>query len=198
MGSEAAEEIVAKVYGSSWFKEQTLYGIAPELQNLIHEDGFGAGFDPASFITSLHVTCIVDEHRFPPGARCGNEPCQHSPYERAYIDRDELQSFFDPLVDVVENKDLRCLDVTFMQRNVRIDVLEEALEAFKPVHTAFKKANVEMCIRWEYASPELGDSGCDEFHEHSRNLGKFFSDPRSTWKRRMFEFLQRVSSKERR
>ncbi|KAJ4367930.1 hypothetical protein N0V86_009770 [Didymella sp. IMI 355093] len=191
MGSEAAQEIVAKVYRSPWFKKQTLYGIAPDLQNLIHEDVFGAGFDPASCITSLHVTCVIDEHRNPPGARCGSEPCQHSPYERTYIERDELQSDFGPLVDVVENKDFQFLEVAFMQRNIRIDVLEEALEAFKPVYTAFKKANVEMCIRWAYACLDLSD--CDESHEHSRDLAKFFSDARFTWKRRMFQFLQRMS-----
>lgn len=189
MGSETAQEIVGKLYRSNWFKEQTLYGIAPSLHNLIHKDAFGAGFDPASCIKSLDVVCLVDEHRQPPTSHARNETCQHTPYERKYIHGDQLKSDFDHLLEVVHNPNFQCLEVTFIQRNIRIDVLEEALETFANVHQAFKTAGISMRIQWMYTSPT-----CDGMHEHSRNLGKFFSDPRSTWKRRMFEFLEKVSN----
>lgn len=192
MGSEASREVVAKVYRSVWFKEQTVYGIAVELPNLLHQDIFGAGFDPISCITSLSILCSIDKHRRPRVRKCSNETCQHTPYERHYIQREELRSDFDQLTGVLANKDFRCLEVTFMQRNVRIDVLEEALEAFKPTYHAFKKAGIEMCIRWEYSVLD-----CKlERHDHSRYLSKFFSDSRSAWKRRMYEFLRQVSDRQ--
>lgn len=187
MGNDAAQEIVAKVYRSAWFKEQTVYSISVDLDDLLHKDAFGAGFDPISCIKSLSIICYVDKHRRPRGSKCQDENCQHGPGERRYI-KNELRSEFDQLIGAAGNKDSRSLEITFLQRNVRIDVLEEALEAFRPAYEAFKKTGVEIRIRWEYAKLD-----CDCFDEHGRDLTKFFVDPRFTWKRRMFQFLERVS-----
>jgi hypothetical protein len=48
------------------------------------------------------------------------------------------------------NEGFRYPEVTFTQRNVRIDVLEKALEAFTEVYQAFRKAGAGMCLQWKY------------------------------------------------
>ncbi|KAF3035690.1 hypothetical protein E8E12_005939 [Didymella heteroderae] len=102
------------------------------------------------------------------------------------LDRDELKSSFYHLLAVAGNEDFFDLEITFMQRNVRIDVLEEALETFNNVYQAFARTGVEMRIRWEYLSPTYG------LHNHSRNLESFFCEPRQSWKRKMFNFLKEM------
>lgn len=189
MGSDTAHEIVGKLYGSDWFKEETLYVGLPRLHDLLHIDAFGVGFDPASCIKSLEIVCFVDSHRRIPTSHVQSETCQHTPKERRFIEREDLESDFNHLLGVVDNKGFKWLEVIFQQRNVRISVLEEALEAFSGVYQAFTKAGIEMCISWQYSSPRCGCSS----NVHGRNVEKFYSEVRAAWKHGMFEFLERVS-----
>jgi hypothetical protein len=189
VGRKTAQEIVGTLYRSNWFAEQTVYTLTTDLVNIIRKDAFGAGFDPATCIRDLDVGCLVDAYRQTPLLCCGSQECQHTPYDRRYIDQGRLRSDFEHLLAIVRNKDLRHLEVTFIQRNVRVDVLEEALEAFAKIYQAFKNAGIDMRIRWGYSAVL-----CDGLHGHERNLAKFFSDPRSTWKQRMRRFLEGVST----
>lgn len=185
VGSATAQEVVGKLYNSKWFSEITLYAIPRHLSKLMHTDAFGAGFDPVSCIKSLSVVCMVDEYRTLPMWYPPSENHQFTPDERMYIEQEQLKSHFDHLLAVVDNKGFRYLNVTFMQRNIRIGVLEEALETLTSVHKAFRKAGITVRILWEYT------------HDHlvcCRNLEDFFRDPRPSWKARMFQFLQKVSS----
>ncbi|KAJ8110308.1 hypothetical protein OPT61_g6821 [Boeremia exigua] len=187
VGAEAALEIVGKLYSSDWFKEKTVYAPIEHLQTRIHNDPFGAGFDLASCIRSLHVTCLVDRYRTPPKVHLPSEACRHTPYERKYIDRGRLKSEFDQMISVLRNKDFRSLEVTLLQRNVRIDVLEEVLETLIDVHRASRKAKIPMHVEWVYYL----DYELDEYGEFTRrNLDKFFTQPRYTWKHRHLQFLK--------
>ena len=187
-GGPTSLEIVEKLYGDDWFKDQTFYGETIGLQHLVHQDAFGAGYDPASRIRNLNITCNVDRHRQSPNRCAQKSLCDHNPYERRYIGQDNLKSEFDHLLGLARNKDFRCLEVTFIQRNVRIDVLEEALEAFADVYKMFRAAGTVMRIQWMYRCiPSLGAP-----HDHRRNVGKFYSEPRLRWKYRMLQFLEKV------
>ncbi|KAH6644258.1 hypothetical protein C7974DRAFT_17637 [Boeremia exigua] len=184
----AASEIVEKVYSDDWFKEQILYGPTTKLESLVHKDAFGAGFDPAPHIRNLDLDCAVDEYRRPRTIHSG-DTCQHTPYERKYIEQDRLKSHFDQLLGVVHNPHFEELVITFTQRNVRIDVLEEALEAFVDVHKAFKSAGKTMHLSWTYTSATCAKDGV---HNHHRHLDKFFTEPRYTWKHQMLQFLKKL------
>ncbi len=189
MGMEAALEIVEKLYCSDWFKERTLYSSIERLESVIHRDPFGTGFDLASRVRNLHITCVVDQYRILPHAHTLSTSCQHTPYERRYVDQDRLKSDLDQLLGVVQNEHLQSLKVTFIQCNIRIDVLEEALEAFVCVHSASKKVGVSMRLNWMYYM----DSICEGYgHAHSKDLSNFFAEQRYTWKRRMLLFLKDV------
>lgn len=190
MGGEAAVEVVERLYRSEWFDDQTLYGQTADLNALINTDAFGAGFDPASLIQSLSIVCDVDQYRRPrPAYPCKN--CRHTPYERRYIDQDRLKSEFDQLLGLVDSENFFHLEVTFIQRNIRIDVLEEALEAFRNVHQAFRQSDAALYIQWSSSSFTCGQK---PGHAHGKDLSKFFTEPRYTWKHRMLQFLEQVST----
>lgn len=190
MGPGAAMEIVEKLYSDRWFSDKTFHGLTTGLESLIHKDPFGADYDIVSHIRRLSVICVVDRYR---RRRVWHPPngCKHTPYQRRYTNRDQLKSEFDQLLCVIGNKAFQRLEVTFVQRNVRIDVLEEALESFVDVHKAFIMSGIDMRVKWSYS----GVGECSEHlgHMHDRNLGKFFTEPRPTWKHRMLQFLKQVT-----
>lgn len=192
MGNETASEVVEKLYSSSWFADKTFYGRTFDLKYLLHDDPFDTGFDVAPHIRNLSISCFVDRYRMP-RRECGrNDLCWHSPYERRYLDQDELRKEFDELIGLEENKGFQSLEITFVQRNIRVDILEEALETFSEVYRAYRSVpRVSVRVEWLYL-----DATCSGFlHSHKRHLGKFFTEPRHTWKHRMLQFLERVRPK---
>jgi hypothetical protein len=188
MGNATAFEIVELVYRDEWFQFATLHSMPTHLGKLIHEDSFQAGFDPAPLIRELDIYCHVDWYRLPRDHHRPTGECSHSPYERRYTDQDELKEQFSHLLDIVHNKELRCLKVNFIQRNVRLDVLEEVLEAFTSVYFAFRQAGATMRLDWIYQ----GVIDTDYEPRMTKNVGKFFILPRSIWKRQMLNFLNKV------
>ena len=193
VGYETARELIEKVYNSKWFENMTLYGVSTGLRSLLHADPFGAGFDISPFVRSVNVVCFVDQYRTPQACNSwdiSRDTCRrsHTPYARRYLDREEIELDFNNLLGLEKNKGFHSLEITFVQRNVRIDVLEEALEAFSKVYHAFRASGCALRVEWKYLSPMCGDL----LHMHKRNLGKFFTDTRYTWKHRMLQFLEKV------
>lgn len=193
MGYETARELIEKVYNSKWFENMTLYGISTELHSLLHTDPFGAGFDIGPFTRSVNIVCFVDQYRTPQFCsrqEISRDTCRglHTPYARRYLDREEIKSDFSNLLGLEKNKGFHSLEISFVQRNIRIDVLEEALEAFSEVYQAFRASGCALRVEWKYFSPLCGDL----LHMHKRSLSKFFTDPRYTWKQRMLQFLEKV------
>lgn len=193
VGYETARELIEKVYNSNWFENMTLYGVATGLHSLLHTDPFGAGFDIGRFVRSVNIICFVDQYRNPQSCTrrdISQDTCRslHTPYARRYLDREKIKSDFNNLFGLEKNKGFHSLEVSFVQRNVRIDVLEEALEAFSEVYHAFRASGCTLRVEWKYFSPMCGDL----LHMHKHNLSKFFTDPRYTWKHRMLQFLKKV------
>lgn len=193
VGYEMASELIEKLYNGEWFKNMTLFGGSTGLHSLLHADPFGARFDIGPFVRSVSIVCFVDQYRTPRSCNrrdVSRDTCRglHTPYARRYLDRDEIKSDFNNLLGLEKNKGFRSLEISFVQRNVRIDVLEEALEAFSEVYHAFRASACALRVEWKYLSPMCGDL----LHMHKRNLSKFFTDPRYTWKHRMLQFLEKV------
>ena len=154
MGPQAMYEIAEAIYTIGIYKAAGVTGEAKELASLIHEDGFGAGFDPSKRINSVSIVCHVDDYRLPHECMRGCRPareCRHLSHERKYIDQNRLKSEFEHLLALVKRKEIDqgsgLIEVDLIQRNVRIDMLEEALETFADVRLALLGAGRKVVIR---------------------------------------------------
>jgi hypothetical protein len=98
-----------------------------KIEEVLFNDSFYAGFNPVSTIKSLSVTYNIDDYRTPRKCFRKNRKCNHSPADRAYLKQRTLKTSFDHLL-AVPRKARFSLEVTFVQRNVRLAVLEEALK----------------------------------------------------------------------
>lgn len=192
MGQGVASEIIAKLYSSSWFEDKTFFGSSSTLHYVIHKDPFGAKVNISPFIRNVDIVCFIDRYRELREQCSRNDTCHHTPYERQYIERGRLTGDYNQLLGLQKNKGFQSLQITLIQRNIRIDVLEEALEALTGVYQAFRAVpGISFRIEWQYANIH-----CNGFlHSHKRSLGKFFNEPRYTWKHRMLQFLEKVSPK---
>lgn len=103
-----------------------------------------------------------------------------------------LKRRFRCLLDVVYKGNF-LLTVEFRQRNVRLDVLEEALEAFPCVYQDLSEADAHIDVCWSYWTYDPNDFR-PSFYPIQRVVTDFYETPRHLWKHKMSEFLHGVSS----
>jgi hypothetical protein len=121
-----------------------------KIKDVLFHDLFHTGFNPVSTIKALSVTCKIDNYRTTRKCFRKDKGCKHSPADRAYVMQRTLKTSFDHLLAVPKKADFY-LEVTFVQRNIRITVLEEALETLREVYTTYREAGATLVIEWQYA-----------------------------------------------
>lgn len=93
--------------------------------------------------------CKIDRYRYR-SDRCRKFKSHvYTHRDRYYIEVDRLKHQFNCLLDVVHKEEFE-LYITFLHCHVRLDVLEEALEAFAEVYHAYEYKAQTMDIYWEY------------------------------------------------
>jgi len=179
VGATTAREIVETMY-----KNSPLYWTARTntIKDVLFHDPFHVGFNPLSTIRKLYVDCKIDNYRTPRKCFRRNRTCEHKPAERAYIKRSELKASFDHLLAVPKKAGFD-LSVTFYQRNVRLAVLEEALETFRDVYLAFQDAGATLDVDWQYslcnASPRKVN--VHDFYDKDVSRDAWRAEMRGAW-----------------
>ncbi|KAH7091672.1 hypothetical protein FB567DRAFT_519184 [Paraphoma chrysanthemicola] len=160
VGPETAQETAETLYriwpGGHGVQSPSL------IKGYLFNDAFHAGYNPLRTFRQLAVTCKIDDFRTP-RTTCNKKSgayCKHTASERSYIKKDELEGAFEDLLSI-PRKEGFVLHIIFEQRNLRLAVLVEALEAFRSVHDAFVAARAFVGTKWEYTGigsgkPHLG------------------------------------------
>lgn len=147
VGLASAFELIETMYTNL---PQSLVAQTPErIKDVLFNDLLHVGYIPIFKISALYVACKVCNYRTPKKCSKKNKRCEHSPKERAYVRQSELKACFDHLL-AIPKKDGFELRVVFKQRDIRLAVLEEALQTFIEVHHTFIQAGAHVEVKWEY------------------------------------------------
>jgi hypothetical protein len=147
VGHTTVQEIAEHVH-KSW--PGTVVAASPEeIQDLLFPGTVRAGYTALPSVRALIVTCKVDNYRVPRKCVRKSQYCEHTAADRTYTRQKDLETCFNHLLAVPNKVDFY-LGVDFEQRNVRFAVLEEVLEAFKPVYLAFQEAGADLEVHWKY------------------------------------------------
>ena len=179
VGVTTAREIVETMYRN--FPCIWIARTPEKIKDVLFHDPFHVGFNPLSTIRALYIDCKIDNYRTSRKCFRKNRACEHHSAERAYIKRSALKASFDHLLAIPKKAGFG-LKVYFVQRNVRLAVLEEALEAFRDVYVAFQDAGASLEVDWHYV---LSDRSRQQVDVHD-----FFDKDvsRDAWRIKMRSF----------
>ena len=148
MGTAIAAEIVETLYRQPWFQDEYIEVGLEDIKHAVKADSFDVGFCPALVLRLLDFACKIDRYRRKRSKHSKDHP--YTRHDRLYIDTDKLKRHFGCLLSIARKRGFK-LSVYFYQRNSRLSVLEEALEAFAEVYHTYKcegKHAAELVLRW--------------------------------------------------
>jgi len=194
MGPAIACEIVRALYDAFHSKGKVLTIRKPgHIKTAVTKDVFHVGLDPGQHLRSLVVRVKLDRLRKPRPTGCARtEVCRHDPTEKVYI-KDDLQELLATLL-YIKHKARFALWVAFFQRNIRVAVLEEALQVLGPVRRTFQRRGAIVNVHWHYRGfwaegVDMPPDGVAVVKE----MDDFFVIPRMAWKTNMIRFLLEVN-----
>lgn len=128
--------------------------LTTDLADLPHicRDPFGVGHCATYALRQLKIICKVDRYRIK--NKCESrkrKQCTHTACERAYTYQEYIRRQLEPMLRVAQKRNFH-LELLFIQRNIRLGVLSEVLEAFIDVYRAFETAGANVTVIWQYAS----------------------------------------------
>jgi hypothetical protein len=183
VGPITAKEVAETVYNNS---NCTLVAASPEkIRDVISRDVLNVGYNPIAILQSFEVNCQLDDYRTPPTMHPKGRTCEHTPVEKMYVDQTVLRVAFKNLLAIPKKKGFR-LNVVFLQRNVRIAVLEEGLNCFQLVYDDFIKAGGKVYVRWRY-------NGGHETRGVGVDISRMYRLPPIEWMRSRRAWLGGVS-----
>ena len=163
VGKLTAIEMVETLYGSLQRRSIPVPVSKPEnIERAICTGVFKANFYASSAIRGLEVQCKLDRYW-----RSRN-PHSVIPEQGNHMIQFKLKSHCEMLLKV-ENKENFDLEFNFVQQNVRLSVLEDALEALSEVRSIFLAAGGTVRTFWTYrAGDETAMNLTDDFFKISR------------------------------
>lgn len=148
VGVLTAHEVGVSFY-SSLCTENILQCQSNRIQSVLKQDPLHLGLFSMDLITSLTVHCKIDLYRTPPPDHKLSSKCDHSLDEAAQIRGDLLKRDFDTLLDIKKKKGFK-LHIIMYQRNIRLTVLEEAMDTLKAVFRNFQENEAFLKVTWTY------------------------------------------------
>lgn len=153
----------------------------------ICDDPFNISHNGASAIRQLKIVCKIDRYRTRNKCRA-RASCTHTASERAYTYRENIRHELAPLLQVAKKRNFQ-LGLLFIQRNIRLGVLSEVLDAFSEVYWAFETARANVTMTWQYADKSFNgpvtwgpnSTLTYETHKLARDVKPLFEMHRSNW-----------------
>jgi hypothetical protein len=179
VGAETLVEVVEAMYKCDSQPMRTSYNIV-DVPDLVEGDGFHLGISPASLLRRLEIWFDV-------------EKC----YERdeelftSDFDQDELKLDLEPLLSIT-NKARFDLTIRMRQRYIRLDVIQEYLDAISPICQTFSAEEAKLDITFVYRGREHR-KGPVRYPIKYDLLGAAL-DPEQDWKADMRKWIESVSS----
>jgi hypothetical protein len=153
VGRETACEVAEALYKTTNVLGRIVWS-SSRLKRAILYDSFRVGFIPSTVLQHIHIDCKLDNYRTRrtcDGTR-SNWRCKHTAAETKFLRGVELAAKFDTL-NHIKNKGSFHLHVVLLQRNVRLAILAEAMDALRNVRDVFMKAGADVNIIWNYSGP---------------------------------------------
>jgi hypothetical protein len=190
MGKITAREIVRALYeGFHFTKEHLTVRLPNYLQRAVMEDVFQVGLVPGSHLRSLILRIKLDRLRKPRSFRVPTKP---RPADKVYTQRAMFKGLLKPLLYIQCKANFE-LHITLFQRNVRVAVIQEVLEALTDVRQALQNRHARVKIYWEYRGNWYGGNNTRPEVSSIREMDDYFAVPRKAWKDSAVRFLIEVS-----
>lgn len=148
VGTLTAHEVAVSFY-LSLCAEDLLQCQSNRISSVLKDDVFHLGLPTMDLITSLTVHCKLDRYRTPKPKHKLSSKCNHSLSETAQICKDILKQDFSALLDVKRKRGFR-LHIIMYQRNVRLAVLEEAMDTLEELFRSFQQNEASLTLSWTY------------------------------------------------
>jgi hypothetical protein len=178
VGADVALEVVEALYscGASDYTPITSLFRATcleEITYLVCTDAFHVGLDPASVLRVLAVDVVVENYHL---------ETQQAPW----IDHQAVALQLAPLLKIVHKSGFQ-LDIILSQRYIRLNVLEEFLNAIRPVLEPLQEGGAIVRFMFSYRYRDEFSSPVDY------SLFDAFANPAGNWKEEMTGWLDLVS-----
>lgn len=200
VGSTTACEAVDAMYRAlPLFAGKTPLTIRLDDVPYVCGDPFNIGHNGTSALRQFKIVCKIDRYRTRNKCRA-RASCTHTASERVYTYRENIRHELAPLLQVAKKRNFQ-LELLFIQRNIRLGVLSEVLDAFSEVYWAFETAGANVTVTWQYADKSINgpvtwgpnSTLTYETHKLARDVKPFFEMHRSNWRAETLLDFQDVS-----
>ncbi|USP75008.1 hypothetical protein yc1106_02282 [Curvularia clavata] len=144
VGFLTAHEVGVSFY-LSICTEDLLHCQSHRISPVLQDDALHLGLPKMDLVTSLTVHCKVDRYRTPPPDHKLSAKCKHSLSETTLVRKDALKQDFSALLDIKKKQGFK-LHVIMHQRNIRLTVLEEAMEALEELFHSFQQNGASLRV----------------------------------------------------
>lgn len=148
IGALTAHEVGVSLY-HHLNKADLLQCESHHIKSMFEKDDFHVGLPMMDLIRSLTIHCKVDRYRTPPPDHKLSPKCNHSLSETAQICRERLRQDFSVLTDIKTNSAFK-LHIILYQRNIRLSVLEEAVDTLGTIFQKFQQDRASLRVTWTY------------------------------------------------
>ncbi|XP_014550838.1 hypothetical protein COCVIDRAFT_31530 [Bipolaris victoriae FI3] len=196
VGDLTAHEIGVSFY-KSLNEEDLLQCQSSRIELVLQNDAFHLGLPTIELIRSLTVHCNIDRYRTPPQQHALSSKCRHTLSETALVRSGLLFDDFCSLLDIKNKKDFK-LHVIMHQCYIRLNVLEEAIEALRSVLESFLRDGSFLTVTWTYRGHWDNAMGppchqlvsCEITHALDASNDPLLDDPE--WKLDLYEVLDQA------
>jgi hypothetical protein len=191
VGKITAREIVRALYQAFHFTKTHLTVRLPiHLKHAVTKDVFQVGLVASSHLRSLVLRIKLDWLR---KSRFRGEPTKILPAHKVYTEKDMLKEWLKPLLYIQCKANFE-LQVNLFQRNIRVAVIEEVLEALTDVRQALQNRHARVKIDWVYRGYWRYGRNNRPRVSLVRDMDDFFFMQRRAWKNDVVHFLVEAST----